>query len=152
MYPNINARVACLKQHSRRNQFFFLVKSTHRYAVLRLHTTCMNYRVAWLRLWSTPTLVWPQWWSFADVSQQGVDFSKKISKRKIFFWFDLHRCSHGLSKSASIWLSKSIFYVKNHWNLSDFFFIEEYQFRSRFFVIFEPLCFLKWCPIFWRSV
>ena len=22
-------------------------------------------------------LVWPQWWSFADVSQQGVDFSKK---------------------------------------------------------------------------
>ena len=27
-------------------------------------------------------LVWPQWWSFADVSQRGLDFSKKISKRK----------------------------------------------------------------------
>ena len=32
-------------------------------------------------------LVWPQWWSFADVS-----------KMKIIFWFDLHRCSHGPSK------------------------------------------------------
>ena len=30
-------------------------------------------------------VVWPQWWSFADVSQQGIDFSKKISKIKIFF-------------------------------------------------------------------
>ena len=45
-------------------------------------------------------LVWPQWWSFADVSQQGLDFSKTISKRKIIFWFDFHRCSHGSSKSA----------------------------------------------------
>ena len=37
------------------------------------------------------TLVWPQWWSFADVSQQGIDFSKKISKIKMFFWFDFHK-------------------------------------------------------------
>ena len=67
------------------------------------------------------TLVWPQWWSFADVSQQGVDFSKKISKIKIFFWFDFHRCSHGPSKirrhfrnkSRSILkLSKNVFYKK----------------------------------------
>ena len=42
------------------------------------------------------------------------------------------------------------------WIFPNFFFIEEYQFRRRFFVIviflktsiFEPLCFLKWCPIF----
>ena len=33
------------------------------------------------------------------------------------------------------WLSKSIFYVKNYPNLSQFFFIEEYQFRSTFFDI-----------------
>ena len=39
-----------------------------------------------------PPLVWPHWWSFADASQQGVDFSKKISKIKIIFWFDFHRC------------------------------------------------------------
>ena len=32
------------------------------------------------------------------MSQKGLDFSKKISKRKIIFWFDFHRCSHGLSK------------------------------------------------------
>ena len=30
----------------------------------------------------THPLVWPQWWSFAYVSQKGVDFSKKISKKK----------------------------------------------------------------------
>ena len=38
-----------------------------------------------------------------------------------------------VSKSAKIGLSKSIFNVKNY--LSQFFFIEEYQFRSTFFVI-----------------
>ena len=67
------------------------------------------------------TLVWPQWWSFIDVSQQGLHFSKKISKMKIFFWFDFHRCSHGPSKirrhfrnkSRSILkLSKNVFYKK----------------------------------------
>ena len=46
-------------------------------------------------------LAWPHWWSFVDVIQQGLDFSKKkISKRKISFWFDFHRCSHGSLKSA----------------------------------------------------
>ena len=45
-------------------------------------------------------IVWPQWWSFAAVCQQGFDFSKQISKRKIIFWFDFHRCSQGSSKSA----------------------------------------------------
>ena len=35
-----------------------------------------------------------------------------------------------VSKSAKIWLSKSIFYVKKY-----LIFIEEYQFRSIFFVI-----------------
>ena len=65
--------------------------------------------------------MWPQWWSFADVSQQGVDFSKKISKMKIFFWFDFHRCSHRQpkirrqlrNKSCSILkLSKNVFYKR----------------------------------------
>ena len=60
------------------------------------------------------------------------------------------------SKNAKIWLSKSIFVVKNHWNLSQFFSIKEYQFRSTSFCywhflitsIFKSLYFLKWCPIF----
>ena len=65
--------------------------------------------------------MWPQWWIFADVSQQVLNFSKKISKRKIIFWFDFHRCSHGPSKirrhfktkSHSILkLSKNVFYKK----------------------------------------
>jgi hypothetical protein len=69
--------------------------------------------------WRDFSLVWPQWWSFANVSQQGVDFSKKISKIRIISWFDFHRCSHGPSKirrhfrnkSRSILkLSKNVFY------------------------------------------
>ena len=66
-------------------------------------------------------IVWPQWWSFADMSQKGVDISNKISKIRIIFWFDFHRCSHGPSKirrhfrnkSRSILkLSKNVFYKK----------------------------------------
>ena len=55
-----------------------------------------------------------------------------------------------LSKSARIWLLRSIFYIKNYPNLSQFFFIEEYQFRSTCFVIdiFWVALLLKWCPIF----
>ena len=56
-----------------------------------------------------------------------------------------------LSKSAKIWFSKSIFYVKNYPNLSDYFFIEEYHFRSKFFYwhflitsIFKSLYFHFW--------
>ena len=50
------------------------------------------------------------------------------------------------SKSAKIWLSKSIFYVKSF----SIFFIEGYQFRSRFFVIdiFEKIS--VWITFFLR--
>ena len=51
---------------------------------------------------------------------------------------------------------KSIFYVKNHLNLSQFlFYIEKYQLRSTFFfidildnLIFRITLLLKWCQIF----
>ena len=75
-----------------------------------------------------------------------------------------NRCNGEVSKSAKIWLSKSIFYVKNHWNLSQFFFhwripklfhsFEEYQFRRTFFVltfldnIIFKITLLLWYPIF----
>ena len=52
-------------------------------------------------------------------------------------------------------LSKLIFYVKIDGIFLNFFFIDEYQFRRPLFVknffltpIFEPLYFLKSCPIF----
>ena len=48
------------------------------------------------------TIVWPHWWSFADVSQQGLDCSKKISKRKIFFdlaFKDVHMGCQKVPKS-----------------------------------------------------
>ena len=52
-----------------------------------------------------------------------------------------------LSKSANFGLSKWIFYVKNHPNLSKKKIIEEYQFRRTFFVksIFSLLQFLNGC-------
>ena len=63
-----------------------------------------------------------------------------------------------LSKNANFGLSKWIFYVKNHPNLSKKKFIEEYQFRRTFFVksIFCWLQFLnhfitKMTPNFWRT-
>ena len=60
------------------------------------------------RFWTALcTIVWPQWWSWADVSQQGVDFSKKISKIKLIFWFHFHRCSHGPSKIRHHFRNKS---------------------------------------------
>jgi hypothetical protein len=40
-----------------------------------------------------------------------------------------------VSKSAIIWLSKSIFYVKIIGLFLNFFFIEEYELRSTFVVI-----------------
>ena len=61
-----------------------------------------------------------------------------------------------LSKSAKIWLSKSIFYVKNYPNLSQFFFHSRISIWGHIFCywhfwitsIFKSLHFLKWCPIF----
>ena len=57
------------------------------------------------------------------------------------------------------WLSKSIFYVKNYPNLSQFFFhwrisISEHIFCYWHFLIasiFKSLSLLKWCPIFKTS-
>jgi len=92
-------------------------------------------------------LVWPQWWSFADVSQQGLDFSKKISKTNILFWFAFHRCWHGSSKfpmSKIIRISLILFSLKNI-GLEEGFFGYCHFLKTS---IFEPVCFLKWCPIF----
>jgi hypothetical protein len=61
-----------------------------------------------------------------------------------------------MSKSVKIWLSKSIFYVKNHPNLS-LFFINENQFRSTLFVTdifwwnqFLEFFITKMMPYFWQ--
>ena len=40
-----------------------------------------SYSYLWINEY-LPILVWPQWWSFAGVSQQGVDFSKTRLKCK----------------------------------------------------------------------
>ena len=75
-----------------------------------------------------------QWWTFADVSQQGLHFSKKISKMKIFFDLtvtDVHTGYQRVPKSdfqSDFSMSKNvrIFLEKN--------FIKEYQSRATFFV------------------
>ena len=103
--------------------------------------------------------MWPQWWSFADVSQQGVDFSKKISKITIIFRFDFHRCSHGLSKirrhfrnkSCSILkLSKNVFYKKCGHRLIIF---NEFFFRKiRMFFDIGKWLWKSDLGTFWRPV
>ena len=72
-------------------------------------------------------------WSF----QSGGTKSERVlpknqhTQKKVF---NFENWTNGeVSKSAKIWLSNSIFYVKNQLNLSQFFFIEGYQFRSTFF-------------------
>jgi hypothetical protein len=66
---------------------------------------------------------------------QVIEFSSGVYKiRKKVLNFE--NLSNGeVSKSAKIKLSKSIAYVKNHGNLSHLIFMEEYQFRSRYFGI-----------------
>ena len=64
--------------------------------------------------------------------------------------------NYGLSKSAEIVLSKSIFYVKNRRNLKKNAFkninlrghLKKKKQRFSLTSIFEPLYFLKSCPIF----
>ena len=64
--------------------------------------------------------------------QNSKDFCLRINILKESYW--ILRIGWEVSKSAKIWHSKSIFCVKNYPNLSQFFFIKEYQFRSTFFV------------------
>ena len=74
-------------------------------------------------------------WSFQTGDTKLKRFLPKTqhTKRK---WLNFEFWINGeLSKSAKIWLSKSIFYVKNHPNLYQIFFIEEYQFRNTIFFI-----------------
>ena len=92
-----------------------------------------------------------------------VEFSRERYKIRKFFWLKIN-CSQmklpnlenwsigKLTKSAKIGRSKWFFYVKNHWNLSDFF-IERYKFRSPFFDndIFWWYQFLNYF-IFWNDV
>ena len=72
-----------------------------------------------------------------------VEFSREGYKIRKFFCLKINIpkgnyfenwCNGEVSKSAKIWLSKSIFYFKNHLNLSKKYFIEEYQYRCTFFV------------------
>ena len=75
-----------------------------------------------------------------------VGFSREGYKIIKVFWLKINcsqikslnfvNWSYGeVAKSAEVGRSNSIFYIKNHSNLYDFFFIEEYEFRSIFFVI-----------------
>ena len=81
-------------------------------------------------------------WVMDSMAIPVEEFSRE--EYKISFWLkinciqmklpDFENWSNGkVSKSDKIWLSKSIYYVKNHQNLSDFFFIEKYELSSTFF-------------------
>ena len=105
------------------------------------HLNLFLYHCFW-----TQGIVWQQWWSFADVSQQGLHFSKKISKIKTFFdltFTDVHMGRQKVLKSdfQSHFSTSKIIQIF----LIYFFFIEEYQICRRFIVvvIFWKLQFLN---------
>ena len=83
-----------------------------------------------------------------DISNGG-DFCLWINILKGFYWILRIGLMGEVLKSAKIRLSKSILYVINYWNFFQFFFIEEYQFKSTFFVI--DITFLIWCSMFGTS-
>ena len=67
-----------------------------------------------------------------DTKLEKLLSKNKHTQRKILNYANW--CNGEVSKSAKIILSKSIFYVKYHLNLSDFFLITKYQLMSTFFV------------------
>ena len=84
-------------------------------------------------------------WSFQTGDSKLERFlpMNQLTKRKLLdfeFWINVE-----LSKSAKIWLSKSIFYVKNHPNLSHFFSLKNTNVGAHFLLLtfFDRTIFLK---------
>ena len=102
----------------------------------QLTTNVSGYDDAMRHSWCRLHRIWQYGlWSFqaGGTRLERFLYKNQHTQRKLLnfeFWINGE-----LSKSAKIWLSKSIFYVKNHPNLSHFLFIEEYQFKSTLFVI-----------------
>ena len=95
-----------IKLDTKKNEGRYLIATYQEPVALHTnHPTVSSTPLSWGSFHKP--LVWPQWWSFGEVSQQRLDFSKKIIKMQIFFWFDFHRCSHGLSKIGHHFRKKS---------------------------------------------
>ena len=60
-------------------------------------------------------------WQNTIISLEYVDFWLKINCSQMKSLNFANWCNGEVSKSAKIWLSKSIFYIKNHPKISDFF-------------------------------
>ena len=91
----------------------------------------------------------------AEFSREGYKIYLSLAENEITVFCELVLWG-GVKKWREIWLSKSIFYVKNHPNLSDFFLVGEYEIRNTFFVsdifwqhqFLNHFIFLRLCPIF----
>ena len=99
----------------------------------------MQYASVMLRKWDfsmfnvSPCTMWQYGlWSF----QTGITKLERLlpknqhTQRKLLNFENW--CSEEVSKSAKIWLSKSIFYVKNHLNLSNFFLLKNNNLGAHF--------------------
>ena len=75
---------------------------------------------------------WPPLWQYGLSSFHGrYTKLERFLAKKQYIHIPKKKLLYGeLSKSAKIWLSKSIFYVKNDAKLFIFFLIEEYLFKS----------------------
>ena len=76
-----------------------------------------------LKKWKL-TIVWISWISWNFVRFHEIPFQTDSESFSFLSWKTKKFYS---SKIAKLWLSKSFFNIKNQWNLSGFFFCEEYQ-------------------------
>ena len=97
----------------------------------KITTTKQTPFVSFQNLWKIElkirgTMWWAIWqyglWSF----QNSKDFCPRINISRGSHWIELW-VNGELSNCAKIWLSKLIFYVKNHLNLSQFFFFFSFK-------------------------
>ena len=93
-------------------------------------------------------VVWPQWWSFVDMSQQGLHFSKKISRIKIFFDLPLQMFTWVVKKCLNLTF-KVIFLCQKSFESFWFFFQWQISFVKKIF-----WCFNFWTPLLqkWWSI
>ena len=66
------------------------------------------------------TFAWPQWWTFEDKTQLGVDFCSNISSGQIFFYF------LWLSNSRIFWFFLFLFSLQNI-SLGEVFVIDNFD-------------------------
>ena len=105
----------------------------------------------------TKSIVWPQWWSFADMSQQRVEFAKKNSKIKIFVdltFTDVHTDRQKLdvilwTKVVQFWSDQKMSFTKNV--VLNWYYLVKFFFRKNSDVFDIGKWLWNSCEHLWKS-